>query len=368
METLNASQFISPFGEIVGDLIDKGKTSHKLLCGYMQNQWKRRPLEILVVDKPDVNAFAESHADHDSIYIFRGALEIIYGNIFGLLSTPAFFPIIGNVNVEVTPQNLPIDGFSRVPMLRDDSNGNQSSPFFPNDQGRMTVALILAELAFEFLIFHEIGHIVGGHLEILQIRQNMRAISEFEYTLGNTSDYLLRQTLECDADAFACHVTSFVHNHDKMAEHLYKLVNPPKWKSKEFAILTYLIGVGVLFRSLYPKAPARIVQCNSFHPHPAVRACLVASSTMARELFHGYVTSDTLSDIVGDSVRNIEDVWTGLCLPGQHLEEPAVWAQNVQYATMELFKSYGNTRMLLEQYARVPRRWDNWEWPKNVTV
>lgn len=362
--TLNTDQFESPFNETLKDLIEKGIMLHESFRDCMRPQWKQRSLEILIVDNTELSAYAENHADYDRIYIFRGALEIIYGNIFGLLSIPTFFPAIGNVEMEVAPQNLFAGGFPRAPMLRDDSNANQPMTLFPNDQTRMTVALILAELAFEFLIFHEIGHIVGGHLEILRINQNVTTISEFEHAVNNSDNCTLNQVLECDADAFACHVTSWIHSQDKMAKLTRDVVNTSKWSSKVFALLTYLMGVGVLFRILYPKAPIKISQCNSSHPHPAVRACLVASSTMARALFDGSVTCVTLNNIMIDSIQNIENVWVAFCLPGQYPEAPTVWAQNIKYAAMELFKSYGNARTLLDQYARLPRRWDNWEWPE----
>ena len=78
------------------------------------------------------------------------------------------------------------------------------------------------------------------------------------------------------------------------------------------------MAVGALFRVLYPNAPRRINAYKSSHPHPAVRACLIASSAMARGLCDGSFTPTSLNKIVAESVRNIEDVWADLCLSGQN--------------------------------------------------
>src|SRR5438552_1554955 len=88
--TLNCDQFRSPFDEVVEELVEKRRLLHESFREHMQPQWKHRLLDIIIVDNPDLNAYAAYHDDRNRIYIFRGVLESIYGNILGLLSTPAF--------------------------------------------------------------------------------------------------------------------------------------------------------------------------------------------------------------------------------------------------------------------------------------
>ncbi len=360
---LNADAFEPPFDEIVADFVEEGRVLHESLTDHMQPQWKHQSLEILIVDDASLNACVTDHSGCDRIYIFRGAVEHTYGTILGLLSTPTFFPTIGDVNNEVRPENLPGGRFPRVSLLKNASDVDRNTPrFFPSDQTRMTLARVLAELALEFLIYHEIGHIVGGHLEIPRNGGAVATIAEFQQP-ATPADCIFQHLLECDADAFACHVTSSVHTHDQMATPLRDLLSAER-QSKDFALQTYLMAIGVLFRALYPAAPRTLSTCNSSHPHPAVRALLVASSTMARGLHDGSFTSTSLNDIVAHSVGNIEDVWADLCLSGQNPETPVAWAQNVRDTAMALFESYGNSRVLFEQYARLPRRWDDWDWPE----
>jgi hypothetical protein len=74
----------------------------------------------------------------------------------------------------------------------------------------MTVAEILAKLALEFLVYHEIGHIMGGHLEIQRTISGSCRISEFERPVNEWDEWALGHVLECDADAVACHVSYWV--------------------------------------------------------------------------------------------------------------------------------------------------------------
>ena len=335
---------------------------HESLTEHMWPKWKQRSLEIFIVDSASLNAYATDHSGCDRIYIFRGAFEHIYGTMQGLLSTPTFFPTIGDANKEVRPEYLPRGRFPPVPLLRSVSGYDRTTPlFFPNDQTRMTLAQVLAELAVEFLIYHEVGHVVGGHLEILRNCGDVAAIAEFQQTAKH-QDYAFRQLLECDADAFACHVTSFIHTHDQIAAALCDLLRV-ETKPKDFALCTYLMAIEAFFRAGSPNAPRSLHTDKLAHPHPAVRSCLVASSTMARGLHDGSFTSASLDGVIAGSVGNIEHVWADLCLSEQ-IPEPSVdWARSVRDAAMALFKSYGDSRRLFEQYARLPRRWNDWIGP-----
>jgi len=227
---------------MVGELLEEGRVLHELLTDHMRPQWRQRPLEILIVDNASLDARAADHAGCDCMYTFRGALENIYGTMLGLLSTPTFFPAIGEVKNEVRPQNLPGGRFPPVPLLRNLSDADRRRRLFlPNDQTRVTLARILAGLALEFLIFHEIGHIVGGHLELPRNSRRLSTIAETQYAINTPDDSVLQHVLECDADAFACDVTFSLHTHEKTAVRMRDLVKAAEWQSKDFALLTYLL-------------------------------------------------------------------------------------------------------------------------------
>src|SRR5437867_3290892 len=109
------------------------------------------------------------------------------------------------------PKHL-VDGFPPMPMLRNALTEDQcASLCFPEDETRSTYAMLLTEIAFQFLIFHEIGHIVGGHFEILSNQKPCAGIlSELNHAVPMADGCQLLHVLECDADAFACHATSSI--------------------------------------------------------------------------------------------------------------------------------------------------------------
>jgi hypothetical protein len=358
---LSPQQFRSPFDEVVAEVVRKGLTLHESFHNLLQPQWKNRLLEINIVDNPDLNAFATKRAGSDCIYIFRGALESIYGNLLGLFSTPAFLPGIGDVACEVGPANALPGGFPSVPLLRNVGKLEQGL-YSPKDKIRLILAEAMAEVAFEFLICHEIGHIVGGHLELCQANSGSSTISEFAQADTEAGDWNLRHVLECDADAFAGHVTAWVQTENTVADAFCSAMNWPERQSTELALLTYLTSIGVLFRLLSPDAPR--MPRHGEYPHPAVRACLVASAAMARVVHDGKLTASSLNDIVRASIGNLEEVWANVCLPEEESENGTSWSETVGQAAMDLFSAYGAQKSLLDQYARVPRRWDTWQWPE----
>ena len=80
---------------------------------------------------------------------------------------------------------------------------------------------------------------MGGHLEIQRANHREMRISEREQPFSKSDDCTLRQVLECDADAFACHTTSWVHTHDKMAKAMRDVVSECEWMSDDIALLQY---------------------------------------------------------------------------------------------------------------------------------
>ncbi len=75
------------------------------------------------------------------------------------------------------------------------------------------------------------------------------------------------------------------------------------------------------------------------------------------------VSESTMDRVVHDSARNVEEAWIHLQLPGQVAEPLDIWSNAVSTGALELVKEHHAERKLLEQHARLPRRWDDWEWP-----
>lgn len=185
---------------------------------------------------------------------------------------------------------------------------------------------------------------------------------------GSQSDHFrLLQILECDADAFACHVTSALHLDKKMESVASEIVKVVDSSPEDRTHITYLAAVAVLFRLLSAGAPSEVAVSDTSHPHPAVRALIVGCCALARSLSRMEATESTaealLDRMLTRSIRNIENVWAEFCLPGQVSQTPDVWAAGVRAGAHTLFGTYESERARLEQFAHLRRSWHDWQWP-----
>ena len=160
------------------------------------------------------------------------------------MSCPFFLSSIGDPASEIKLTGPMTDGFPIMPLLDHHAHPN---PRLPNDNNRSTVAHLLADVSLRFLIHHEIGHIVGGHLELIGGSAPLLEIQD-EFVL---SDSALRHTLECDADAFAGHATRALHVHAELEEDLAKIIPADKMSPIEKSHLTLLTSISVLFRLMH---------------------------------------------------------------------------------------------------------------------
>lgn len=240
---ISTNEFEEPFQGILDNVLDKVRLLYDSLREYMRRPWGTRPLEIVIVDNPSLNAVVTVQNGADRIYLFRGAVERIHGTMLGLLSSPRFIPEVGDAKAEVQPTELNDAGFPPMPLIRRDSDHlAPMGVYIPNDDTRGVFAQMLADVALEFLMFHELGHIAAGHLELCGAYGIDMPITEFKRAFAESEPDTLSHVLECDADAFACHVSSYVQTRPEMAEILRELTNAEHWRPEDFALITYLLA------------------------------------------------------------------------------------------------------------------------------
>ena len=356
---MNPDEFPPPFSYMFSDLLANGHVLYESLRVQMPAPLSERSLAIEIIDYVKLNALATSCADGYVIRINRGVLQHAFGAALGLCCCPGFLPSVGDAADEVEPK-LGARGFPPIPLTDQDDD---TSVLIPRDQVRGTIAHMLADVAIHFLLYHEIGHIVGGHLEAFNaISGNTSSISEYGSTGRSKEDISLLHALECDADAFACHVSSNVITAKVMANEVRSLMQTDAWPPEDCAFITILTAVSVLFRMLSPTAPATIGAAQETYPHPAVRDFVVGCCILARGMGREQLSVEKVDDLLRDSVRNVEEVWADHCLHGQSLASPAAWAADVRRGADELFAAHAKHEQLLERHAHLPRRWHDWNW------
>ncbi|HEY1921771.1 MAG TPA: hypothetical protein VGG44_03315 [Tepidisphaeraceae bacterium] len=145
--------------------------------------------------------------------IFKGAIMLPLETFFRMFSHPLVLPDLGNSRIERRNgrhgEGLPTNYNDLIDLRRRDKRN--PSPKHPNDPTRTSVALLCMQIVWGFLAFHEIVHIVHGHLEyrfhqVAGVRYLFRLFRSGNSRILSNDDLDL-QTLELWADAKAMSVT-----------------------------------------------------------------------------------------------------------------------------------------------------------------
>ncbi len=355
----DASVLADSFGDLLTDLVDSANFMVDGLRQHMSAPWATRPLHVTFTNSEEVNAYADKGKAADYILITIGAVSKVYGAMYGMLSTPSFLPEVGNANQEKTPNELLTGGFPPMPLLGSDDGDEHVEFCLPVDQRRSTFAMQLSSIALHFLLYHEIGHIVAGHFELLEQQGFVPIISEFGTPAPRDATPPARYVLECDADAFAAHFGSFIDLHPE-SDGLWKEVFG--WEAvpgKDAGFIAHAVAISILFRMLGNDGFAPESLNPRTHPPPAVRSCLAISRTMSLAAVAGRFAMDRFPQLCRDSIFHVEETWTALGLPGQQFGESSTWAEHVGRLSTELGREYERWKTDLCKFARLPTRWHN---------
>jgi hypothetical protein len=202
------------------------------------------PIHFDFVNSFTLNARACRFKGEYCIGINSGVV-LLFGFLFGhFLSDREVLTDIGNPSEELpNPPRLPLLIFDAAKMIE-----AGAVPVSPVNKLRFGYSRLLLEMAFDFLVSHEVCHIVNGHVDYLSNVEGVAFLAEFELSGGHSLASITRQAMEMDADAGgAC---------DGMGTILRKtgdinLTQPP-WRQfyvdPAMALCAWCFGVHSLFR------------------------------------------------------------------------------------------------------------------------
>jgi hypothetical protein len=187
---------LSLFSSIVSRFIRHVEYAHVSLY-----EKSPRPVEFGFISATDLNAFAYATpigaaVPFDFIGINVG-VPFTLANLFNrMLAHPDIFSYVG----DPTKENHSIH---QLENLITDVMRSRHEFVAPVCNIRSIFAYELAQLALDFLFFHELTHLRNGHLEF--VRSNL-ALNHWSEAFGNasaTDSNMVLQTLEMDADCGA---------------------------------------------------------------------------------------------------------------------------------------------------------------------
>lgn len=147
----------------------------------------------------EFNAYATIEGGVDVVRINLGVIYILRDLFNRMLSHPQILRDIGNPSIETNVANYPAN---RKTIDLSTAMREVDVTQLPKDPTRRNLANWLFFVSVEFIFFHELFHIIHGHVDYLKSLGGLRAISESGLELHRLND-LDRHTIEMDADRMA---------------------------------------------------------------------------------------------------------------------------------------------------------------------
>jgi hypothetical protein len=231
----------------------------------------------------------------------------------------------------------------------------------PKDERRALVASALTEVAVAFCVFHEVGHVIGGHTGFAADRMGSGVVAEFGAgTLLPCPRRLLRQVWEREADVIAAVMTiSFMVNDANTRKHFADCFGFPDDDDYPYhAFSVVLFALKILFLYL-AQIPARL-DVRGYHPHPLVRVTYLHNAIRTTAVDDLDMDVEALDGLLDAATDQADQVWADL-----GLRVPAI---NQSTNSAALASSIAKQIDRLEDaHKRLQPRYSRWSWlPESV--
>jgi len=240
-----------------------------------------------VVQSHLLNAFAAEHLGWFLIGINRGTYHFLLSVAARMLSDRRVLPDIGDPEKELP--EVPVTDLLSMEDSRLDK------PLFPKSPVRDQYSHMLYEEMIQFLIFHELAHIVRGHVGFLSSPNRTGLIQEFNMA-PQPGGSLASQAMEAHADMSAaelCFINSFSKHQLSQDpdcriadDDSVNAIRKELYADKALTAMRTALAIYLLFRAFAPdsRATTRLQESELIqgsHPHPLVRQGLLMGQLYA---------------------------------------------------------------------------------------
>lgn len=250
----------APNDSLDNDYLQRATSIVALHCTDRKIKSNLLPIDIGIIDNIGLNAVATIRGDRAFIGIYRGIYRYMFSLFHRMLAHKKVLDWIGSPSGETLDDE---DQLSVIPIDVVEFDAlDASGARLPVDPNRTEYAKALTDIAFDFIVLHELGHLLNGHVALVQERFASKGIDEQSPPAG--LDPLLSQTLEMDADSFAIaqlagHVVTSAH------------INPMNAAERIFQVMFSIYSSLRVFGFKKNSATYR-------HPAPTLRRNLIAAT------------------------------------------------------------------------------------------
>jgi hypothetical protein len=231
-----------------------------------------------------LNASARNYKGEFFIGINIGTYGIIAELFNKSLANGELLKNIGNANIESKIKSELSFKFNETDLTHE----SQLIPIIPIDPVRKAYADLYTGMAMEFLMLHELGHVIRGHCAYIENKYKT-SWNEFQVidSGGTTEDLLNRQTMEMDADRFAVNTAINILETHLKNPGLFS-INPlltDVYNNSETHFLHWIFAIYTFFRICGFEDFDSHKMESVYHPPATVRVLIIMTiiSVMFRE-------------------------------------------------------------------------------------
>ena len=298
---------------------------------------------------PVLNAFAYVDGSTKVLAITSGLVWQLHELWFTLFSHPEFLKDFGGKNIN-PPFSKLHNGFNPVyGNVSDSSKGLLWRPHpRPFNDFRLALAHIMSQMSIEFVFYHELGHLIGGHSKFLKEINPLFRMNELESKRRNSKiNKELLQAVEYDADGFAVQVSV---GNGVMLKYFERQQNTPSHKEevnvKELAYYLWAMSLAGVMR-LYSQQGRTIAEHElATHPHPLSRALAISMTIATSTALKDDPDKERIIDLCCKAAYDLSGYWRKYEIPGYKydtVEDDNLLMKVVEstnYATKVLKDSY----------------------------
>ena len=315
-----------------------------LMQGRVNQMWRSiadlgPKIRVAINAKPTVGARAIPLADYPVITINAGTCvrlrqlmhHAVYSReIFPARASEEDFPEVPlQQGLRLAPAGDILEPVDLTPGDSDEDHFRLAAPMAPTAE-RQKLANALTVVALDFIVVHEISHILRDQIRFYRSRPRNFFLEgdESGRPQDPEDDFMLLQLLEVDADLAAAPETArqFARGQD----------NPPMWQEwtdDKFEVLNlWLVSLSLTFFLL--DAWARKSGNSKTHPEPRVRLSMIIAALAEQfsewELVH---TAEEGVEFAMYAYQQAVEIWLGLGLPPESslTGTPEEWRAGASY-------------------------------------
>jgi hypothetical protein len=143
----------------------------------------------------EFNAFAQ-RTSKDVICIYSATVRTMWSLCNAVMTIRDIFPWIDDIDQLGDNQAPPVKG--ELFFIQQRSSASEEI-----EPRRRKLAAALFDVAMDFALMHEVGHLWNGHVDLFHQKAGVRPLQEMHFDENSDLDLAAAQALEFDADSFA---------------------------------------------------------------------------------------------------------------------------------------------------------------------